>query len=202
MAAVTIATHQTVTATPTNTIGRTAGLTTALTVGIVRSSSPNQSLSIATHFNINATRTANLYPLVEYFTVVANLTAFITDYVDPGYAPDQQPISATVKFIPRLPTGQIIWIPGQGVVLSTITARFDPDGILRTIIGDVGVQLVANTPILGLTQPLIWDVSFSNVIYARGDRYLQPFGFAAPTTGGGIVDLSLVTKLVPAPGTP
>jgi hypothetical protein len=52
-----------------------------------------------------------------------------------------------------------------------------------------GVQLLANTEVLGLTNPLIYDVSFSNVVYASQARVLSNFAFTAPTSDTPI-DLS------------
>lgn len=219
MAAVSIDTALTATAGGTRTVARTTNIDTALTaianpapattktvtmgtaLRAVATTTPvfNQALSIKTSLKVTAGRKPTLFPPIEYFTVVADLVAIVTDYVDIGADPDQQPISASVKFIPRLGVGQIIWIPGQGVALAPIRARFDPDGVLRTIQGGTGVELVANTPVLGLPE-LIWDVVFTNVIYDRNDQLIAPFAFTAPTTGGGVLDLSTVTKLTPQPG--
>jgi hypothetical protein len=44
-----------------------------------------------------------------------------------------------------------------------------------------GVQLLANTAVLGLTS-LIYDVSFTNVVYAATTQTLTNFAFTAPTT--------------------
>lgn len=244
---------------------------------------------------------------IEFFSVHANLTAIVVDYIDVGDDPDVQKVSATVKFIPRVPNGSLIWAPGllppQGIALPPIQARFDTDGWLRTIqaaprddkqlvtvagsptnyklafngsaasstiagsatattmktalealstvgAGNVtvggnpggpytvaftgalaaanqpllvasaitggtaptvtitsiqdgslneGVKLVANTAAIDLDE-LIYDTVFSNVIYNKADQIIAPFGFAAPTTGGGSIDLSQVQKLTPKPG--
>lgn len=189
----------TITAVTTPTATRTATIKTSLTATATPFSYFNQSLAIRTALTVTATRKPTLFPPVEYFTVVSDLVAIVTDYVDLGSDPDQQPISASVVFIPRLSVGQILWIPGQGVALAPIRARFDPDGVLRTIQGGTGVELVANTPILGLDE-LIYDVVFTNVIYDRNDQRIAPFAFTAPTVGSGVVDLSTVTKLAPLPG--
>lgn len=199
MAAVSITTAQTVTAAPTPTAARTATIASALTVTATDTQFFNQGYQLASALSVKATAKPSVYPPVEFFTVLANLTAFVVDYVDVGYEPDQQPISATVSFVPRLSDGKILWLPGQGVVLATITARFDTDGTLKTIQGDPGVELVANTPILGLDE-LIYDVKFTNVVYGKADQVLSPFAFGAPTTAGAVVDLSTVEKLTPKPG--
>lgn len=219
MSAVSIDTALSVTAGGTRTISRSTNVDTALTATATASpsltktvtigtaltslatSTPffNESLSIKTSLTAVASSKPTLYPPIEYFTVVADLIAIVTDYVDAGSDPDQQPISATVVFTPRLTRGTMIWIPGQGVALAPIRARFDSDGVLRTIQGGTGVELVANTPVLGLDE-LLYDVVFTNVIYDRNDQYISPFAFTAPATGGGVLDLSNVTKLTPLPG--
>jgi hypothetical protein len=74
---------------------------------------------------------------LDFFTVTGNLTAVVVDYVDVGTDPDLQKISATVEFRPRLANGELIWASGltppQGIALAPIKARFDTDGVLRTI---------------------------------------------------------------------
>lgn len=74
---------------------------------------------------------------LEYFMLTATLTAIVVDYTDTGDTPDEQRISGTVEFRPRIPTGKLLWLPTldppQGVALAPIKARFDTDGVLRTI---------------------------------------------------------------------
>lgn len=74
---------------------------------------------------------------LEYFLLTATLTAIVVDYTDVGDTPDQQRISGTVEFRPRVPTGKLLWCPTltppQGIALAPIKARFDSDGVLRTI---------------------------------------------------------------------
>lgn len=74
---------------------------------------------------------------LEYFLLTATLTAVIVDYTDEGDLPDLQRISGTVEFRPRIPTGKLLWCPTltppQGIALAPIKARFDTDGVLRTI---------------------------------------------------------------------
>lgn len=69
--------------------------------------------------------------------LTATLTAIVVDYTDADDIPDQQRISGTVEFRPRIPTGKLLWLPTldppQGIVLAPIKARFDTDGVLRTI---------------------------------------------------------------------
>lgn len=79
---------------------------------------------------------------LETFTVVSNGIASIgVDYVDAGVLPDQAWVYAFVDFVPRLPKGTVIWAPGldvpMGIQLDTIRARYDIDGVLRTIVGHI-----------------------------------------------------------------
>ena len=91
---------------------------------------------------------------LAFFTVTGTVNSVVVDYVDVDTHPDIKPVSAMVDFIPRLPRGSVIWSPGltppQGVMLPAIRARIDSDGILRTIVGGLGVELAANTPELGV----------------------------------------------------
>lgn len=74
---------------------------------------------------------------LEWFTLTATLNAVVVDYTDAGDDPDIQPISGTIEFRPRIPSGKLVWAPDldppQGVALASIKARFDMDGVLRTI---------------------------------------------------------------------
>lgn len=74
---------------------------------------------------------------LEYFVLTATLTAIVVDYTDADDIPDQQRISGTVEFRPRIPTGKLLWLPTldppQGIALAPVKARFDTDGVLRTI---------------------------------------------------------------------
>ncbi|MBX9661640.1 MAG: hypothetical protein K2X00_24035 [Nitrospiraceae bacterium] len=242
---------------------------------------------------------------LSFFTLTARLTAVVVDYVDIGTQPDLQGISATVEFRPRIGTGKIVWASGatppQGFAFAPFKARFDTDGVLRTIqntpvneiqtvtvtgnpftlsfsgspstanlpdtatpaavetaleglstvgasnvnvtgpnggpydvtfndaLGNqdvplmsatnatvtvkragtlaAGVELVANTSDLGLgtydpateTGGLVYDVILTNVRFNKSAQEIHPFAFAAPTTGGGTVDLATVAKLPPKP---
>lgn len=185
-------------------------ISTNLTVTATRSPFPNRATSLEAGLVATATARPGLFPPIEFFTVTADLNAIVVDYVDTGAQPDVQPISASVEFRPRLNPGQIVWVPGQqqGLALAPIKARFDTDGILKTIVGDAGVQLVANTPILGLGEydpatakgGLVYDVVFTNVIYNKADQVIDPLAFVAPTVGGGTLDLAGVPKITPKPG--
>lgn len=142
---------------------------------------------------------------VQFFTVTGNLRAYTVDYVDVGAAPDLQLVTATIEFIPRIPRGQLLWAPGltppQGIILAPVLARFDGDGALHTIVGDTGVQLVANTPEIAMDQ-LIYDIRWTNLNYHSmpDDALISPFAFEAPKTGGITIDLSQLERLPAAPG--
>jgi hypothetical protein len=131
---------------------------------------------------------------LTYFTVIGNW--WDVESPDPSGTTNQPqflPVSGFVSFAPRLRPGTVCYIPnldlGAGtagntaVPLAPITGRI-LEGQLQTInrSDTQNLKLVANTPILGLTQPLLYDVSFSNVVYANNAQLLLPFAFTAPTT--------------------
>lgn len=188
----------TTTATITTAIDRALTIGTAVTATATITAGHQADLTMGTSVPITATTIPALHPPIDSFTATMDLTAIIADYTDQDVVPDRQPISCTVTFIPRLRAGQIVWVPGMGLALAPIKARCDTDGVLRTIVGGTGVQLTANTPILGLDQ-LIYDVYFSNVKYNRAVQEIEAFAFEAPTTAGAIVDLTRVAKLPPKP---
>ncbi|HJT95549.1 MAG TPA: hypothetical protein VJ777_27020 [Mycobacterium sp.] len=140
---------------------------------------------------------------LAFFTVTGTVNSVVVDYVDVDTHPDIKPVSAMVDFIPRLPRGSVIWSPGltppQGVMLPAIRARIDSDGILRTIVGGLGVELAANTPELGVDQ-LIYDVVFSKVVLNKSEGYIAPFAFEAPT-GTATLDLATMSRLPPKSST-
>lgn len=68
--------------------------------------------------------------------------------------------------VPIAPRHGRIWTSGQ---LCSINASDSP-----------GVELLANMPELGLTFPLIYDVTFSAVQYNGVNQALAPFAFTAP----------------------
>lgn len=101
-----------------------------------------------------------------------------------------EPVTGLVTFFPRLPQWTSIPVaqlvtPGgpqdTGVVLAPVEAQI-LDGYLCTINAEdtPGVQLVANADALGLTDPLIYDVDFSQIVYAGGPQDISNFGFEAP----------------------
>lgn len=141
---------------------------------------------------------------IQFFTVTGSLRAYTVDYVDAGVQPDLQLVTATIDFIPRIPRGQLLWASGltppQGILLPPVRARFDGDGALHTIVGDTGVQLVANTSEIDM-DVLWYDVVFSNLNFHKmpDDALISSFSFAAPSTAM-TVDLSQLEKLPPKEG--
>lgn len=111
---------------------------------------------------------------LEWFTLTATLKAVVVDYVDIGTDPDLQPISGTVEFRPRIPTGKLLWLPTldppQGVALASMKARFDTDGVLRTI-QDVPVneqqQITVTTNTGGAPFTLAFSGSEQSATIAR-----------------------------------
>lgn len=73
--------------------------------------------------------------------------------------------------------------------------------VQTTIAGtaDLGVKLVAATPVLEMDEPLIYDVIFTvpDLDPLKVDRKINPFGIVAPTTAGVTVDLADAELHVP-----
>jgi hypothetical protein len=143
---------------------------------------------------------------IQFFTVTGSLRAYSVDYIDSGMAPDLQLVTATIEFIPRIPRGELLYAPGltppQAIILPPIKARFDGDGALHTVVGDLGVQLVANTAEIDMDQ-LIYDIRWSNVNYHTmpdDNALISAWAFEAPKTGGITVDLSQLDRLPPKEG--
>lgn len=76
--------------------------------------------------------------VLEYVTITGRLSSLVVDYTDADSHPDERVASAFVDFIPRLPSGTVLWCPAltppRGIAVAPIRARFDAaDGVLRTI---------------------------------------------------------------------
>jgi hypothetical protein len=107
-------------------------------------------------------------------TRVATITdEATTTYTDTGAA-------GTPATPPTTNTAQLS--ANTAVAITPITARI-LQGELQTINREdtPDLQLLANTSLLGLAAPLIYDVSYSNVVYAAKGQTLTPFAFTAPT---------------------
>jgi hypothetical protein len=144
---------------------------------------------------------------LQYFTVINNLYEGVeTNTISPsGNAPTVIPVSGTVTFTPvdanAHPIQQVISAALDAtILLDPIQGRFSvdteggtPDGVLRSLNGTAGVELVDNVN-LGLTA-LYYFVQYSNVVFdGIGNRLIQSFYFAAPGNGAQI-DLNTVAQL-------
>jgi hypothetical protein len=112
--------------------------------------------------------------------LVSSIGSATTTYTDTGTA-------GTTATVPATNTAERS--ANTSLVLAPIMGRIY-DGELQTInqAGTPNIQLVANSAVLGLTS-LIYDVSFTNVVYASAAQVLKNFAFTAPTTAS-IIDLS------------
>ncbi|MBE5453486.1 hypothetical protein E3G52_000350 [Mycobacteroides abscessus] len=137
--------------------------------------------------------------LPESFTVSYDTWAGVTDRPsDPDNEPDIRPVTGTILFRYRLPSGWAFRCNNYNprptdFALDTFNARLD-EGRLRQLDGTLNVKLIANTPLLEWTQDLYIDISFTNVVFNRGDRVWRPFSIIAPTVGGGTVNLTQVQR--------
>ena len=123
-------------------------------------------------------------------------------------APQFLVISGFVTFTPRVPPGTTVEIANldlgnstsanTAVALAPITGRIY-EGALSVIdqADATGIELLANSALVsasltaqgipstasGLTAgTLVYDVSFTDVVYANNDQVLKNFAFTAPTT--------------------
>lgn len=131
---------------------------------------------------------------LEFFLLTATLTAIVVDYTDPGDDPDLQRISGTVEFRPRIPTGKLLWIPSldppQGIALPSIKARFDTDGVLRTIqnaaINELQTVVVTGDPFtLSFKGETTTDLAQAST-FAQVESALE----ALPTVGASNVNVT------------
>lgn len=121
------------------------------------------------------TSTTNENELITTISSGSTLT-----YVDTGTA-------GTTATVPTTNTAE--WSQNTALAIAPIQARI-LEGELQTIdqADTPNIQLLANSAILGLTV-LVYDVAFTNVVYASSAQVLSNFAFAAPTTSTTI-DLS------------
>jgi hypothetical protein len=105
-------------------------------------------------------------------TLVANTPN--TTYTDTGAA-------GTSVTPPSTNTAEVS--ANTALAIAPIQARI-LSGQLQTIdqADTPNIQLLANTPVLGLSKPLIYDVAFTNVVYASSAQVLNNFAFTAPTS--------------------
>lgn len=143
-----------------------------------------------------------------YFTVTGDFKAFIEDAAtDSDYDPQIVPVSATVTFTPLVSSGDVVLATQAsprpvGFIPAPVTAIIDPaDGRLKLrALPDDGaeggpafapVRLLGSSDFLELDNPLSYQVSFSDVIFAGNRRgAITGFTFEAPNTD---TELNLIT---------
>lgn len=120
---------------------------------------------------------------VPTLTAVASLTPTGTV----GVAVTQQGSTGNpfiVNFVGTLASTDVPQITATGATVTTLTAGTP----------DLGVELVANTPVLEMLAPetLIYDCVFSvpDLDPTREDRKINPFAIEAPRVGGVTIDLA------------
>lgn len=134
---------------------------------------------------------------LTYFTVTGDWRSNEDPQVSStNNTPQVMPVSGFVEFQARLPKGFALHVAsfdvgGVGrdtaILLAPRRARIWEGRLCTINAADTpGVQLVANTAELGLTDPLIYDVTFSSIRYNGTDQMIQNFAFQAPTSGGTI----------------
>lgn len=144
-----------------------------------------------------------------YFTVTNAMYEVVeTDQVDPtGNQPTVIPISGTVTFTPCDANGNALTeidsaVLDSTIMLDPIMGRFNvnltggsPDGVLRTLNGTAGVELVDNVNLGLAAGGLTYRVDYTNVVFdGIGNRAIHSFWFVAPGNGAG-VDLNTVGRL-------
>jgi hypothetical protein len=97
----------------------------------------------------------------------------------------------TVNFIGALAATNVAMLTATNATVSTVT-----EGT-----GDLGVKLVANTPVMQIPadENLIYDVVITvpDLDPLKEDRVVNPFAIAAPTAGGVVIDLADATYHLP-----
>jgi hypothetical protein len=144
-----------------------------------------------------------------YFTVTDTMYEVVeTDQTDlTGNQPTVMPISGTVTFTPCDAFGNALTeidsaVLDSTIMLEPIMGRFNvnltggaPDGVLRTLNGTAGVELVDNLNLGLAVGGLTYRVDYTNVVFdSVGNRAIHSFWFVAPGNGAG-VDLNTVGRL-------
>lgn len=140
---------------------------------------------------------------LTYFTVTGTYFAAVADAYDTGIDPELVGMNGTVTFTPLISSGDTIkgetLTPPQNLVLAPIKATVKAGQIWTN--GTVGVKLVANTSVLGLSGDLYYRVDFGDGLLAAGRTYpIEQFDFLAPTIST-TVDLVEVTPATGQPAT-
>jgi hypothetical protein len=144
---------------------------------------------------------------LSYFTA----TGYVYDVEQPNPAgtstqPQLLEPSAYVDFFPgtqvsSFPAGFTLSVPnlnhGDGTIgdtmvpLAPITGRLINGALVGITVGSTfGVGLLANSPFLGLANPLFYHVRFRSVTYGGAPQSISNFAFQAPTVGGGTVRIT------------
>lgn len=151
---------------------------------------------------------------LTYFTV----TGYVYDVEQPNPGSTSglplllQP-SAYVDFFPgtqtsSFPTGFTVLVfnlnHSDGTIgdtmvpLAPITGRLINGALVSIDIGSsFGVGLLANTPVLGLPNPLFYHVRFRNVTYGGAPQAISNFAFQAPTNSNSVSITSPSTPIFP-----
>lgn len=182
----------TITETPasTTTTNHTSGATLTISSSLVQSDIPNE----LTFFLLTGNwLDVESPPLISgNQAAIEVISASITlwpGYLDANGAAHAFPTGFTT-FVENLDNGAGIGYD-TAVALAPIGVRI-LDGQLEVIDRDneVGVQLVANSPVLNLAaqgyNQLVYNVQFTNVVYAGAGRTLTNYAFIAPTDGTAI----------------
>lgn len=151
---------------------------------------------------------------LTYFTV----TGYVYDVEQPNPAattglPQLLEPSAYVDFFPgtqtsSFPTGFTVLVPNLNhsdgtigdtmVPLAPITGRLINGALVSIDIGSsFGVPLLANTPVLGLPNPLFYHVRFRNVTYGGAPQSISNLAFQAPVNANGVSITSPSTQTYP-----
>lgn len=132
-------------------------------------------------------------PELTYFTVVQSDVEDVQTNDEGGSAPEIHNVSALVTFTPSITEVQSVEMDAT-ILFRPIQGRI-VNGELCAIDGTPGVQLVANTSVLGtLTNPLTYRVDYSKVVFDGGERQIRSFYFIAPTSSTTI-NLNTVARL-------
>lgn len=147
----------------------------------------------------------------EFFPVEADYQAFVEDAsTDSDYDMEAVPVSGNVLFTPEIKAGDVVAATSAsprpiGFVPATISAVIH-EGRLKLRSADdsgasggpgfVPVKLLCDSPGLGLSAPLQYKVTFSNITFASGRRgSITGFNFVAPSSGDVTINLISVGRV-------
>jgi hypothetical protein len=132
-------------------------------------------------------------PDLTYFTVTQPSVKDVQTNDEGGNEPEVHNISALVTFTPSVTEVQSSAMDAT-ILLRPIMGRI-VNGVLCAIDGTPGIELVANTEVLGvLPNSLTYQVDYSKVIFDEAERTMRSFRITAPTTST-TVNLNTVIRL-------